>query len=148
MKHTSCLEVHSFSAIQEIPSILRKQKVHFRVQKSPPLVPILNQINLVRTLPSHLFKINFDIILPSSLRLPSGPFLQVSEPQSYMHISFPLTCQFRSYIIKLHLQGAKKKTNSSYSRKWQSRRHRCGVSTDAAVCSVQSATKVLSAYNA
>jgi hypothetical protein len=38
-------------------------KVHYRVQKSPPLDPNLSQIKPVYT--SYFFKIHFNIILPS-----------------------------------------------------------------------------------
>jgi len=72
----------------QILSILWNQKVHFRVRNRPSLVPILNQINIVRTLPSNLFKINFNIILPSTPTSSELSFPSVSEPKSYMHIYF------------------------------------------------------------
>jgi hypothetical protein len=44
MELSSAWETTSFSATQEFPNILWNPKVHFRVQKSPPLVPILGRI--------------------------------------------------------------------------------------------------------
>jgi hypothetical protein len=51
-------EAASCAATQEIPSNLWNRKVHYRVHKSPPLVPI----NSVHTTPSYLSKIHFNII--------------------------------------------------------------------------------------
>jgi hypothetical protein len=62
------------AAPQEIPSILWNPKVQYRVQKSPPLVPILSHIDPIHSIPSYLSKIHFNIVYPPTLGLPSGLF--------------------------------------------------------------------------
>jgi hypothetical protein len=53
-------------ASQEIPRILWKPKVHYRINKSPLFIRIPSQINPVHVLPTNLFNIHFNIILSTT----------------------------------------------------------------------------------
>jgi len=51
----------SSSTSQEIPRILCNRKVHYRIHISPPLAPIMSQINPVHAFPNNSFNIQFNI---------------------------------------------------------------------------------------
>jgi len=79
MQHSPSLKANRFSASQEMPRILWKPKIHYRIHKSPPLVPFLSQINPIHA-PQHASRRSI-LILSSHLRL--------GLPNDLFHSGFP-----------------------------------------------------------
>jgi hypothetical protein len=62
MELSTSWEAANCAATEELPSVLWNPKVHCRIHKSPPLVPILSQIDPMPTIRSYLSKIHFNIV--------------------------------------------------------------------------------------
>jgi hypothetical protein len=67
-------EAASCAATPDIPNILWNPKVHYRVHKNPPLVPILSQVGPIHTIQPISLRSILTLSTHLRLGLPSGIF--------------------------------------------------------------------------
>jgi len=78
-------------------------KVHYRIQKCPPPVLILSQINPVHIPTSHFLKIHFNIILPSTPgSFTRSLFLRCPYQKPCIHLFFPHKCYIFCPSLQLY----------------------------------------------
>jgi hypothetical protein len=113
-------EAASCAATQGLPSILWNPKVHYRVHKSPPLVSILTQIDLIHIIPSYLSKIHFIVHQPMSWfsQWSLSSWLSTNILYAFLFSPFRATCP--THLILLDVQGSRL-VNCSISRIWKVR---------------------------
>ena len=97
MQQSPSWKANRFSASKEIPSILRNPKVHYRIHKCPPSVPILTQLDPVLVPTSHFLKIYLNIILSCTPGSPKWSYCLRFPQQNPVYASpLPHTCYMPS----------------------------------------------------
>ena len=79
MEPSPSSEANRFSASQEILRVLGNPKVHYRIHKYPPPVPILSKLDPVHTPTSHFLETHLILLIP---------WLLLKQPALYKLLTF------------------------------------------------------------
>jgi len=82
MEHSPTSQANRFSASQEIPHILWNPKVHYRIHKCAPPVPILSLLDPVHTPTFHFLEIHLN----------PPTYTWVFQVASFPHVFPPKPC--------------------------------------------------------
>jgi len=108
MEQNAPWEAKSSSTSQEIPHILQNLKVHYHIYKSPPLLPVMRQINPIHA--SYRISWKFNFLFPSYLCLghpsvifPSGYLTRtLCAPLLYpLHATCPISLNHLDFITQI-----------------------------------------------
>jgi len=104
MEQNRSWEANSHSASQEIPRLLLNPTAHYSVHKTPPLFPILSQMNPLRNVSCYFPKIRSNIILPSVPRVfRAVSSLQVFRLKFRKYFMSPMRATYPAHLILLDL---------------------------------------------
>jgi hypothetical protein len=119
MEQSPFSEANSHSASQQIPRPVWKPKVHYRVHKSPPLIPIRSQMHPVHAFPSYIPKIHTNVISNLYLGLPTRLLSGFPNQILYAFLISPMhvTCTAHLVFHYLMYQAPYSKCKQSCARK-------------------------------